>query len=132
MRITSIGEDAAEHWHWLRPYMVRALDKGSHGWPVAHQLESVLAGNGFFLVASEAEDVLGVCKVDITPKGLHVHALAGKDLKKWIKPMDKKIQDIARRLGKTSITSQSRPAIAKMLKADGCKVQFYNMVRTVQ
>jgi hypothetical protein len=131
MKIYSIGEDAKEHWHWIRPYIVLATDKCVHGWPVAGHLAAVLRGDAFFLVCEIDGEVMGVCKIDICPKALHVNTLAGKDLKKWIQPIFEAVVEIASKLGKEHITSQSRPGIGKMLKAEGCKVQFWSMHRSV-
>jgi hypothetical protein len=131
VRIYRIDKGAKEHWGWIRPYMVRAARFSEHKFPVAGHLQSVLSGNGFFLVCEDNDEVMGVCKVDITPKGLHVNALAGKNLKAWLQPIIDAVEVEAKALGKCSITSHSRPGIGKLLKAAGCKVQLWSMVRRV-
>ena len=131
MKIYSIGEDAKEHWPWIRPYIVRAIRRNVDGYTAADALRAVLSGDSFFLVCEADGEVLGVCKVDVQPEALHVHTLAGKDLKTWIKPLLESLDGISRGIGKSNIKSMSRPAIGKMLTQAGCRRHSWFMARTV-
>jgi len=131
VKIYSIGENAKEHWHWIRPFIVSAIQRNVDGYTAADALSAVLSGDSFFLVCEVDGDVVGVCKIDVQPDALHVHTLAGSNLRTWFAPMIIALEGIAKSIGKKHITSMSRPAIGQMLIDAGCTRHSWFMVRNL-
>ena len=131
MKIYSIGEDAKEHWVWIRPYIEQGLALSPEAYTPSDALSDVLSGSSLFLVCSEGDDVLSVSKVDIRPDVLHFHTMAGKDMKKWVKPLISAAEGIAKSLQLKYITSISRPGVGRILEQAGCKRHMWYMVREV-
>jgi len=131
MDIYTISDDAQAEWHWVKPYIERAIGRNVDGYDAERILRSVLRHEAVFLVIKKDAKVVMVSTIEILPESLNVHTMTGDDMKDWLHPFDNALESMAKAFGKKNITSLSRRGMAKIMQTGKWKPHSVMMWREV-
>ena len=131
MDIYTISDNAQAEWHWIKPYIERAIDRNVDGYDAERILRAVLRHEAVFLVIKKDAKVVMVSTIEILPESLNVHTMTGDDMKDWLHPFDNALESMAKAFGKKNITSLSRRGMAKIMQTGKWKPHSVMMWRKV-
>jgi len=129
MEIYTISDDAQAEWHWVKPYIERAIGRNVDGYDAERILRSVLRHEAVFLVIKKNDKVVMVSTIEILPEALNVHTMTGDNMKDWLHPFDDALAAMAKAFGKQNITSLSRRGMAKIMQTGKWKPHSVMMWR---
>ena len=131
MDIYTISDNAQAEWHWIKPYIERAIDRNVDGYDAERILRAVLRHEAVFLVIKKDAKVVMVSTIEILPESLNVHTMTGDDMNDWLHPFDNALESMAKAFGKKNITSLSRRGMAKIMQTGKWKPHSVMMWREV-
>ena len=131
MDIYTISDDAQAEWHWIKPYIEKAIDRNVDGYDAERILRAVLRHEAVFLVIKKDDKVVMVSTIEILPESLNVHTMTGDDMNDWLHPFDNALESMAKAFGKKNITSLSRRGMAKIMQTGKWKPHSVMMWREV-
>ena len=115
MQIYTISDDAQAEWHWLKPYIERAIGRNVDGYDAERILRSVLRHEAVFMVIKKDGKVVMVSTIEILPEALNVHTMTGDNMADWLHPFGDALS--RRGMAKIMQTGQWRPHSIMMARA---------------
>ena len=129
--IHTISDDAGAEWHWIKPYIDRAISRNVDGYDSERILRSVLRHEAVFMVIKKDGKVVMVSTIEILPEALNVHTMTGDNMADWLHPFDDALMAMAKAFNKKHITSLSRRGMAKIMQTGQWRPHSVMMARAV-